>query len=361
MKRPARLRARVTWTLIGIAVGILGLGTLVVLAETHYHFLMAQNQLPLTTPKQDWTHLFSHVEMALVESILWTALGAMVLVIGVSWWIAKKVTAPLQEMRQTAERMINGQLDARAEVVGEDELADLGRTLNELAERLQRQEVLRKTMTADIAHELRTPLSTLKSHMEAFEDGIWEPTPTRIHSCSEEIERLIHLVRDLELLMHMDAPDFTLNLRLEDLGHVVKNAAESTRAAFLQKGVELQVDDLTPVLLQIDPERVTQILLNLLSNALKFTGSGGKVCVTLAHSADHCVLTVSDTGIGISPSDLPFVFERLYRADKSRARTQGGGGLGLTIVKRLVVAHGGTVSLESEPGRGTTATVLLPT
>ena len=203
------LHARLTWTLVGIAAGVLVLATLVMLVETHHHFAMYENQMQ-TSHDHDLIHLNSHIEMALVQSILWTALGALLIAIVVSYLMAKRLTAPLVGMRRVAERMAEGQLEARTEVVGEDEVAELGRTLNWLAEQLQAQESLRKTMSADIAHELRTPLTTLKSHMEAFEDGVWQPTPARIRSCYEEIERLIHLVRDLEHLTHMESPDFTL-------------------------------------------------------------------------------------------------------------------------------------------------------
>jgi signal transduction histidine kinase len=352
------LHARLAWTLLGIAAGVLALATLVVLAETHYHFAMYESQTQ-TSHDHDLTHLNSHLEMALVQSILWTALGALVIAILVSYLAAKRITAPLIGMRRAAERMAEGQLEARTPVAGEDELADLGRSLNWLAEQLQAQESLRKTMTADIAHELRTPLTTLKSHMEAFEDGIWEPTPARIRACYEEIERLIRLVRDLEQLTHMESPDFTLDARWEDLAAVVQHAAESTRAAFYQKGVHLhtRLPDRVPAL--VDRERITQVLVNLLSNALKFTPEQGSVTVELLDQQDRCVLTVADTGIGIAPADQPYVFERLYRADKSRSRAQGGGGIGLTIVKRLVEAHGGTISLHSVPEQGTTVRVEL--
>ncbi|PWK11236.1 sensor histidine kinase [Tumebacillus permanentifrigoris] len=347
------LHARLTWTLIGIAAGVLALATLVMLLETHHHFGMYESQMQ-TSQDHDLSDLNSHVEMALVQSILWTALGALLISIVVSFFVAKRITAPLIGMRRTAERMAEGHLEARTEVAGEDEMAELGRTLNWLAEQLQAQESLRKTMTADIAHELRTPLTTLKSHMEAFEDGVWEPTPARIRACYEEIERLIHLVRDLELLTHMESPDFTLNRHPADLALVIKNAAERTHAAFLQKGVELHTQLPPRAPASIDPERITQVVVNLLSNALKFTPASGKVVVELQDRADSYELTVTDTGIGIAPSDQPYVFERFYRADKSRARSQGGGGIGLTIVKRLVEAHGGTLHLHSELGQGST-------
>lgn len=355
------LHARLTGAMVGIVAGVLTVATLIVLLEMHYHFAMYERQIETGTAA-DLSHLNLHLEAALVQSILWTTLGALLIAVVVSLVVAKRITAPLVAMRRTAERMTKGQLEARTVVEGADELYELGRSINQLAEQLQRQEELRKTMTTDIAHELRTPLTTLKSHMEAFQDGVWEPTPVRIRACYEEIERLIHLVRELESLTHMESPDFALYRRAEDLAQILQQATESTRAAFLQKGIELhvQVPDQRPHLAWVDRERVMQIIINLLSNALKFTPSGGTVQATLDEDLDRYELTIVDTGIGIDPEDLPYVFERFYRAEKSRARSQGGGGIGLTIVKRLVEAHGGTIAIQSQVGQGTSVHVHVP-
>lgn len=349
------LHARLTYTFIGIASGVLFLASMMIIIETHYHFQMVQHQMPNEMP--DLPQLNFHLEQALEQSILWTLVGAILIAMVVSYFVAKRITAPLLEMRAVAERISQGQLDRRLKVLGHDELGQLGTSLNHLAEQLQQQEELRKNMTADVAHELRTPLATLKSHIEAMEDGIWEPTKERIHSCYEEIERLIHLVGDLEQLTFVESPEFQLHLKEEDLGQLVQQTVEMARPEFEQKGVHLLWEAPESIRLPMDRERMAQIMTNLLSNALKFTKPTGQVSVELERHEDAIVLNVHDTGIGIPAADLPYVFDRFYRAEKSRNRKSGGSGIGLAIVKRIVEAHGGEVTISSVWGEGTTVTV----
>lgn len=302
----------------------------------------------------------SHFEQALVQSVLWSAILGILLSVLLSLFVAKRITAPLIHMKKIAEQMANGELRSRTTVKGNDEIADLGGSLNHLAEQLMHQEQLRKTMTADVAHELRTPLATLKSHMEAMIDGIWVPTPERLESCYEEIERLRFLVGDLEQLTEMESPHFKLKLQEENVSAIVHRSTEAVRASFDQKGVKLCFEGLTNVEAPIDKQRTSQIVVNLLTNALKFTPPGGKVSVEVKEEQRTAVIVVSDTGTGISEADLPFIFERFYRVDKSRDRQSGGSGIGLTIVKKLVEAHGGTIRIESRVGQGTCAVINLP-
>ncbi|MGG1552337.1 sensor histidine kinase [Paenibacillus ferrarius] len=351
------LYARIAIACIGIASGVLLISTITFILETHYHLKLYQSQdMNMTSlPTFD-----THFEQALVQSVLWTAILGIVLAIVISLFVAKRITAPLIQMRSVAERMAKGELTSRTKVNGKDELADLGHSLNYLAEQLLLQEQLRKTMTADVAHELRTPLATLKSHMEAMIEGVWDPTAKRLESCFEEIERLRFLVGDLEQLTEVESPNFRLNIKEENVNSIVHHHIEASQAAYEKKGVRLLFHDGVNIQASLDKLRFGQIMVNLLSNALKFTPEGGKVNVAVTEQAQKVCISVSDTGIGIDEKELSFVFERFYRADKSRDRKSGGSGIGLTIVKKLVEAHGGTIEIRSQMGKGTTVEFCLP-
>ncbi|OPH57855.1 two-component sensor histidine kinase [Paenibacillus ferrarius] len=350
------LYARIVIAFVSVASGILLISTIAFILETHYHFSLYQSQtMDMNSPTFD-----AHFEQALVQSVLWSAILGILLSVLLSFFVAKRITAPLIQMKKVAERMANGELEARTTVKGNDEIADLGGSLNHLAEQLMQQEQLRKTMTADVAHELRTPLATLKSHMEALIDGVWLPTPQRLESCYEEIERLRFLVGDLEQLTEMDSPHFKLKLHEENVSAIVHSNIEAIRASYDHKGVALLWGGAANVKATLDKQRLGQIMVNLLTNALKFTPLGGKVSVEVKQEQQMALIMVSDTGIGINEDDLRFVFERFYRVEKSRGRKSGGSGIGLTIAKKLVEAHGGTIRIESGVGVGTTVKILIP-
>lgn len=353
------LYARIATAFIVVACGVLLITTVTFILETHYHISLYQQQA------QDMKNInspafYTHFEQAHIQSVLWSAVLGVILAVVLSLFVAKRITSPLIQMRKVAERMAKGELGARVQIKGNDEIATLGISLNFLAQQLIHQEQLRKTMTADVAHELRTPLTTLKSHMEALIDGVWEPTPKRLESCHEEIERLRHIVGDLEQLTEMEAPQFHLNIQKENLSSIVSQSVEASRASFERKGVRLLFTETPEIFARVDRQRLGQILMNLLSNALKFTPTGGDVSVDLLQEKGSFVITITDTGIGIPSEELPYVFERFYRVDKSRDRKSGGSGIGLTIVKRLVEAHDGTIQLKSTPGAGTIVEILLP-
>ena len=349
------LRYRLSLVLLSAVVGTLLLAGTSLMAETHYHFQLYQEQYGMDHNLQGLTF---HLEQALLQSMMWTLLGAIVLAVIISLYLAKRLSAPLIEMKKAAEKITRGDLSVRTNVPGNDELSELGKALNHLAEQLQQQEQLRITMTQDIAHDLRTPLATLKSHIQAMLDQIWEPTPARLRSCYEETERLITLVADLEQLTEMDSPHFRLHRKPENLTALIEQSVHIVSAAFLEKGVRLEVKPHPALCLNVDRDRLIQILVNVLSNSLKFTPEGGKVEIRVKDENGSVLITVQDTGPGIAPEDLPYVFERFYRADKSRNRKWGGSGIGLTIVKKLVDAHGGSVWIESD--NGTKVSIRLP-
>ncbi|MCD1259210.1 HAMP domain-containing protein [Paenibacillus athensensis] len=350
-----RLHTRLALIIIGIAVGIVLISTVSLIMTTHYHFSMYQAQAGMS---HEFPALDYHLEQALMQTIVWTSLISILLAIFLGFYVARRISAPLVHMTHVAERMTGGEWNSRVVIRGKDELADLGASLNTLASQLQQHEQLRMTMTEDIAHELRTPLATLKSHMRALEDGIWEPTPERIHSCYEEIERLAQLVAELEDLTYVESPGFQLVRKEESLAAIIERGVQLVTAAYREKNVRLSGNASPHIRVNVDQDRMIQVLVNLLSNALKFTPERGEVRVKGSEERDHVLIQVHDTGTGIPQEDLPYVFERFYRADKSRNRRTGGSGLGLTIVKELVAAHGGDISVES--WQGTTFTIRIP-
>lgn len=350
-----RLHTRLALIIIGIAAGIVLISTVSVILTTHYHFSMYQAQAGM---RHEFPQLDYHLEQALMQTTIWTCLISIVLAVFLGFYVAKRISDPLVHMKRVAERMTDGEWSSRVAIDGKDELADLGASLNSLAEQLQQHEQLRVTMTENIAHELRTPLATLKSHMRALEDGIWDPTPERIHSCYEEIERLAQLVAELEDLTHVESPGFHLVRKEESLAAIVERGVELVSAAYREKKVRIQFTTNPRIRVYVDHDRMIQILVNLLSNALKFTPEHGEVRIEGSEDSEHVLIRVQDTGTGIPTKDLPYVFERFYRADKSRNRRTGGSGLGLTIVKELVAAHGGEIWAENR--EGATFTIRLP-
>lgn len=352
------MKTRLALAFIGVASAMIGLSNIIFLIEMHYHVSLYRKHFPQLDP-----HMVGysyHLEQAQIQSTIWTGIGSILLAILISLYIAKRIIAPLNEMRKIAEQMTLGNWESRVKVEGNDELAKLGQALNHLTEQLQKQDALRKTLTSDVAHELRTPLATLKSHMEAFEDGIWEPTPKRIHSCQEELERLIHLVGDLEQLINLESPEFILQKQQENVVEIVQQSVRAMETNFEMKEVALIVIANDRVLARVDRNRIAQILINLLSNALKYTLSGGQVIVKVKNEKDNAKIIIEDTGIGIPDSELSKVFERFYRVDKSRSRERGGSGIGLTIVKKLVEAHDGSIRIESTVGIGTMVVISIP-
>lgn len=240
------------------------------------------------------------------------------------------------------------------------ELNALSDSINTMALQLKEQEHLRRRLTADMAHELRTPLSTINSHLEAIIDGVWEATPERLAILQEEIARLTGLMKDLGDLNYLESGEIRLHVQEVDLTLLVGSVLENFHPIFHAQGKKLMAELQEGLMIKGDKDRLTQILVNLLSNGLKYTNSGGRVQVILKRSPQGILLEVRDDGIGISTQDLPFIFERLYRGDRSRSRESGGKGIGLTITRALVEAHDGRIWVTSEEGKGTSVFVELP-
>ena len=284
--------------------------------------------------------------------------AALSLVLGT--YMAKRLSEPISRVIGTAEQISGGNYAARAEESSNTrEIMELTNTVNALAETLGRHELLQKRLTADVAHELRTPIANLQSHLEAMIDGIWAPDPDRLQSCHDEAVRLSGIVGDLETLARYDGENTALHRERCNLADLVKAAAAGFESPLRNRRIFFTLL-LTDQFVEADRDKVTRIVVNILSNALKYTDEGGKIEVAVEGDTDIARVRVRDTGIGISPEDLPFIFERFYRADKSRSRATGGSGIGLAIAKSLAEAHGGTIEVTSEPGAGSEFTVSLP-
>ena len=249
----------------------------------------------------------------------------------------------------------------RVPVESDDELGQLAVAFNSMAGSIERQEQLRRNMVGDVAHELRTPLTNLRGYLEAVRDSLIPADTALVDSLYEETMLLTRLVTDLHELAQAEAGQLNLLRAPAAVSDVVEQAVQILRPQADAKGVTLAVDlppDLPEV--DIDRERIGQVLRNLMNNALAHTPAGGEIGVSARRDGGFVSVAVRDTGEGISPDDLPHVFDRFYRADRSRARQTGGYGLGLAIVRQLVVSHGGTITVESRVGQGSTFTFTAP-
>jgi two-component system, OmpR family, sensor histidine kinase BaeS len=279
--------------------------------------------------------------------------------------LSDRLIQPVGELTRAAKRLSRGDLAQRVPVKGDDELAELGQAFNHMAGSLQQAEENRREMTADIAHELRTPLSVQRAHLEALQDGIYAPTPENLQPVLEQNLLLTRLVEDLRTLALADAGQLQLERTPTDLIDLVKRIVDRFTPQAAARGAALLLEiapnlQETPLILNIDPMRLEQILGNLLSNAQRYTPEGETILVQAARSAGSVLVSVRDHGPGIPPETLVHIFERFYRADRSRSRAEGGSGLGLAIASQLAEAHGGSLTAANAPEGGAVFTLELP-
>ncbi|HWR61645.1 MAG TPA: HAMP domain-containing sensor histidine kinase [Clostridia bacterium] len=307
---------------------------------------------------------FNEVDLAFINAVNTVSAGvglvSLILALIFGYIMSKSISTPISRVINTAEMIAKGYYDDRSNEISEiKEISQLTVAINNLAESLEKQEKLRKRLTADVAHELRTPLATLQGHIEAMLDGIWEPDAKRLKSVHEEITRLSRLVGDMEKLTKYESENLLLNKSEFDVLELIKSILSNFEKECRDKGLDIELEG-GPVRIFADRDKISQVIINLMSNAVKFTGKDGSIRFAVASDKDNASISVTDTGTGIAPGDQPHIFERFYRADSSRSRLTGGAGIGLTIVKSIVHAHKGSISLESEPGKGTKFTVSLP-
>jgi signal transduction histidine kinase len=293
--------------------------------------------------------------------LLGAAGGAVVIGLALGILLARTLTRPVRELTGATRAVAGGELGEQVPVRSQDELGELAASFNRMSADLARANELRRQMTADIAHDLRTPLTVLGGYVEAMRDGTLQPTQSRLDMIHAEVRHLNRLVEDLRMLSLADAGELSLNrvriapsALLERVGRLYRHRAEG-------EGIALRVE-VVPSLpeVAVDPDRMIQVLGNLVSNALRHTPTAGHITLSAQRQVGGVQLTVADDGEGIPPEALPRIFDRLTRAHPARQQQEGESGLGLAIAQSIVELHGGTISAQSERGSGTTFTVVLP-
>lgn len=279
-------------------------------------------------------------------------LGVVAILLSVLF--SKKLTNPIKNLDSATEAIMEGNLKRRVAISGNDEIGRLSETFNKMAQKLELQESLRRKLISNVAHELRTPLGAMRSEMEGIMDNIVPLDQKQIQSLYEETGRLQHILEGIEDLAEAEASAITLGKQLVELKPFLTHIVERFSSLSQDKGVSIELECADTIMINADPEKLSQIVINLLSNSLKATETGGYVHLKAGRSTSEVFMEVKDTGIGIKQEALPFIFERFYKV------SEGGLGLGLTIVKELVEAHGGRIEVKSAFGKGSAFTVFIP-
>jgi histidine kinase len=351
--------------IIIVAVGVLLISVEILLRNS----LGLQSPLllgtdPVATGELTQTNaaLADRIQLILQQALLVAGICAMIAAIVISLFVSRRIVEPLQDLTEVSQRLALGYYLERTTIRSDDEFARLSQSINQLAEALDQTEQRRLSLLADVAHELRTPLTTIEGYMEGLLDGVIAPDEQTFTVVRHEAERLRRLTEELSLLSRVEAGEVSIKPRPCDPAVLLKDLEARFQPQFSACEIETVFDIPTnlPKIL-VDPDRIAQVLINLLSNALRYTPEQGRVQVTLTPFEDYVQITVRDSGIGIASEHLPLIFERFYRVDKSRTRASGGTGIGLTIARYLVYAHEGDIWAESDGlGRGAAFHITLP-
>jgi signal transduction histidine kinase len=283
--------------------------------------------------------------------LIWSLVGAVALAVVLSYVLNRRILGPLTRMSAVTEAIAAGELTARVQVATGDEVGQLARAFNRMAENLEKIERLRRTLMIDVAHELRTPLTNIRGYLEALNDGVLPPAPATLALLQDETLRLVQLVEDVLDLARADAAGGRLQPRQVDLGGMVRETVAAFAPAVQTKGLTIDIDDaFTPSSAHADPDRLARVLRNLTDNAVRYAPHGSTIGIRIAAEAQTVHVVFSNRTTDLLADDLPYLFERFYRGEKSRARHLGGAGIGLSIVKELVAAHGGTVKARLAEG-----------
>ena len=326
----------------GLAIAILAIGVLVIGAES-FAALMAEHGESTESSRQMFTESVSRV-------VVGTIVVAVVVAVAVAGMLGARIARPLQRIGRAARRIADGDYAARIDREGPEEIVSLSDSFNQMASALEEQQRMRREFIANAAHELRTPLTNLQGYLEALRDGVVEPDRAAFESLLEEAERLVRLSRSLDTRSAGDAGVARTVTTDIDLARLIRASIDLARPSVASAGLELTVDVPAELPARGDPDQMAQVLANLLQNAVRYTPSGGRIDVRAERRPGDLVVSVANTGEGIPSEDLPHVFERFYRVEKSRDRARGGAGIGLAIVRQLVEAAGGRVGAESRQG-----------
>jgi signal transduction histidine kinase len=327
---------------VAVATAVIAAGVLV-FGQRAFEQLMAEHGAPVADARQ----MFAETVTAFfVAGVAAAALAS----VGLAAVLSRRISAPLERLSAAARAIAAGDLRARVPPIGPKETVTLTDSFNRMAERLEGQERLREEFVVNAAHELRTPLTNLRGYLEALREGVIEPSRETFDSLREEVERLVRLSRSLDALAQGDLRTRPPELREIDLASAIDSAVELVQPVFERRGIAWEVRTPRPLHARANPDHVAQVLANLLQNATRYTPSGGRVAVTASARPNDALVSVTNTGDGIPATDLPHVFERFFRVERSRDRARGGAGIGLAIVKQLVELGGGHVGAESADG-----------
>ena len=306
--------------------------------------------------------LFESFRASMFQSLGYAVTASVLAALLVSWFLSRRIVAPVQTLSAASQSIAEGHYDERVQVNGADEIAQLATRFNQMATQLEQVESMRRQLIGDVTHELRTPLTSIKGYMEGLVDGVLPSTPEIFNQIHREADRLSRLVDDLQELSRVEAKAYSLDVHSVTVSSLVQTTIKRLSPQARDKRIALRSNlpaDL-PLLL-VDEDRITQVLVNLVANAIQYTPEGGDVTISAGRQADEIHISVTDTGIGIPAEHIDNLFTRFYRVDKSRSRNAGGGsGIGLTIARHLIEAHGGRIWAESNgDGQGSTFTFSL--
>lgn len=279
--------------------------------------------------------------------LIWAGLASLVLAVGLSFLVMRRVLSPFMEMTAIIRKIASGDYSGRVPVRSQDEIGQLALAFNQMAANLEKIEQLRKTMIIDVAHELRTPLTNITGYLEALSDGVVSYSRETFQLLQEESGRLAELVEGILRLARADAAEMDLRKEEVHLGDLIARVLEPFRPQFAMKKIRVEVDfSKASRTIRVDPRHLSQVVQNLLENAWQYTQPDGVVSIRAENLPDAVKVLFANTGGELGEKDLPFIFERFYRGEKSRSRSHGGAGIGLAIVKGLIEAHGGRVGAE---------------
>lgn len=292
--------------------------------------------------------------------MIFISIVAVISVIIISVIISKSISNPIKNVSKIAKVIGSGNYKNRLNYKSNiKEVNELTKSIDMLAEELNKQELLRKQLTTDIAHELRTPVTNIQGHLDAIIDGIWDPTPERLTSIREEVQRLGKLIGSIKNLSTFDSSLNELNKTKTNLSDFIKNITYTYESKALEKNIKIEYE-LNKVFAYVDKEKFSQVIVNILVNAIKYTNYGGNILIKVENYDDSINISIKDNGIGIPEDELNYIFERFYRVDKSRSKDTGGIGVGLAISKAIVAEHGGNILVYSELGKGSEFVIKLP-
>ena len=322
----------------------------------------------MSSDEEMQAELFSQYTVAVYEAVGYATLAALVAAIIASILISRQVVTPMLRMTSLSHRIAEGEYAERLKLPGGlqasqvDELDQLALSFNQMAEKLEKVETMRRQLIGDVTHELRTPLTAVKGYLEGVMDGVLPASPETFQQIHAEIDRLQRLVNDLQELSRVESGAVQLELALTSPAGLIEKIESNFGNQFSEKDIQL-LADVEPGIpnILVDSDRIIQVLTNLVGNALQYSSCGGGVNLSVHQDKSEIVFSVKDTGIGISAEQLPYIFNRFYRTDKSRNRASGGSGIGLTIAKALIQAHHGRIWAESKgEGRGSTFSFSIP-